>query len=213
MAFHNISLPFWEIKAGADGGPVDNVRIIRSDQGVVQAAILSSRQIEKWKVTYPVVGKAAYDSFDAFFRVRRGPAHTFRFRSPSGYSVGITNNPATGVDTYTSVEQFGTGDGVTTAFQLKRRFVSGSEFLDQPIKKPQATGLRIYLNGVLQGVGYSVVDTTGVVTFAVAPGAGVVVGWAGYFDIEVRITHLDLRWSEKAIYNGEVEFEVEEVLR
>lgn len=213
MAFHNISLPFWSIKAGVNGGPVDNVRVLNSDSGVTQVAILSSRPIERWKVTYPVAGQDDYVELDSFFRVRRGPAHTFRFRSPAGHSVGITIDALTGAESYSSVEPVGTGTGAQTAFQLKRTLVSGAESTEVPIKKPVAAGLRIYLNGVQQMSGWTLNDTTGVVTFAVAPGAGVVVGWAGYYDIEVRISHQELRWSERSLFNGEIEFELEEVLR
>lgn len=51
---------------------------------------------------------------------------------------------------------------------------------------PAKNRIKIYLNAVLQVSGYTVDHTTGVVTFSVAPGAGVAVSSDFDFDVPVR---------------------------
>ncbi len=83
-------------------------------------------------------------------------------------------------------QTLGTGNGSLTTFQLVKNYTSGAYSYSREIKKPVSGTVKIYLNAVLQGSGYSVDYTTGVVTFTAAPGAGVIVSSDFDFDVPVR---------------------------
>ncbi|MSU92040.1 TIGR02217 family protein, partial [Rhodobacteraceae bacterium 2CG4] len=80
----------------------------------------------------------------------------------------------------------GTGDGTTTAFQLTKLYASGAQSWTRVITKPVTGTVRIALGGVEQPSGWTVDTTTGVVTFAAAPGAGVAITAGFEFDVPVR---------------------------
>jgi len=91
------------------------------------------------------------------------------------------------LDNAATTAQFGTGDGVTTTFQLGR--VIGSFF--EPLygafggsiaSNALSGNPSVYVNGVLQtfGTAYTI-SSTGLVTFTSAPGAAAVITWTGYF--------------------------------
>lgn len=83
-------------------------------------------------------------------------------------------------DSIALLEPFGTGDGVTTAFQLKRAFGAFTESVKNVANAPA-----IYKAGVLQGANYSV-SNTGLVTFTPAPGANVALTWSGTYYFRCR---------------------------
>ena len=83
-------------------------------------------------------------------------------------------------------QAIGTGDGATTAFQLMKRYASGSQTWLRTITKPVAGTVRVAFDGEEQLSGWSVDTTNGVVTFDSAPAEGVAIT-AGYaFDVPVR---------------------------
>ena len=83
-------------------------------------------------------------------------------------------------------QPIGTGDGTKTAFQLVKRYASGAQSWTRAITKPVAGSATIALGGAPQASGWSVDETTGVVTFASAPTAGVAVTAGFTFDVPVR---------------------------
>lgn len=83
-------------------------------------------------------------------------------------------------------QNIGTGNGTLTAFQLTKTYVSGSNTYVREIKKPVTGTVKIYLNSLLQGSGFTIDHTTGIVTFTIAPGAGVAVTADCDFDVPVR---------------------------
>ena len=99
-----------------------------------------------------------------FFNARRGSFDSFLFED-------ITDNLAT-------AQQFGTGNGSTTAFQLSRTMGGGTGFLE-PVMN---------LNGTPTITGGSVasISSTGVVTFSSAPSSGAVLSWTGNYYFRCR---------------------------
>jgi uncharacterized protein (TIGR02217 family) len=63
----------------------------------------------------------------------------------------------------------------TPVFQLVQWYTSGEVSEKRIISKPVGGTVQIYENGVLQTSGVTVDTTTGIVTFATAPGSGVAV--------------------------------------
>jgi uncharacterized protein (TIGR02217 family) len=167
----------------ARGGPEWSTAIISCPSGFKQRNINRADFIGRWAIEYDLLTadqlKALYD----FFVARRGMAYGFRFVAPEANNVPTA-----------SPEQFGTGNGSATTFNLKRVHTSGPRSYERRILKPMAGGLtyvsgsstiKIYDNGVEQTSGVTVSSTTGVVTFAVAPANAHVLTWSGDYHVPV----------------------------
>lgn len=97
-----------------------------------------------------------------FYNSLNGGAYPFAFTDPDDNEV--------------TAQEFGEGDGTTTAFQLVRSYGGFTEPVYLPTGTPQ-----IYVAGVLQSTGYTI-GATGVVTFTSAPVSGAALTWTGTFD-------------------------------
>jgi uncharacterized protein (TIGR02217 family) len=117
----------------------------------------------------------------AFFEARNGRLHGFRFKDWGDHKSCLPSGTPSPAD-----QAIGTGDGATTQFQLAKRYTSGAQSWTRAISKPIAGSVTIALNGAPQPSGWSVATTTGLVTFATAPGAGVGITAGFAFDVPVR---------------------------
>jgi uncharacterized protein (TIGR02217 family) len=126
-----------------------------------------------------VRSEADLQSLIAFFRARRGAAKGFRFRDAmDNSSSGMTDAP-------TMLDQvIGTGDGITTAFPLIKRYGVGAEAERRRITRPQAGSVLVAVNDVAAS-GWTLGEG-GVVSFAVAPLAGATITAGFRFDVPVR---------------------------
>jgi uncharacterized protein (TIGR02217 family) len=83
-------------------------------------------------------------------------------------------------------QQFGTGDGVGTVFQLRKLYARGSHQFWRDIAKPFGTIL-IGVNGVLVADTEYMIDmATGIVTFDAPPTDTHALTWGGQFHVPVR---------------------------
>ncbi len=112
----------------------------------------------KWEMSYEFLretaGFAELETLAGFFLARHGAFDTFLFADPSepnsvaGYSVG-------------------TGDGLTTSFQLTKTYAGFAE----PIGYVDQTTLGVSVGGVMQASGWSLIMPNTIV-FITAPAAG-----------------------------------------
>lgn len=87
-------------------------------------------------------------------------------------------------DSRVSQMQFGTGDGVTTVFQLGRSIGGGTDVIQNLNGTPA-----IYSNyAPVSSADYSI-GSTGIVTFNTAPVSGVALSWTGGFYFRCRFQH------------------------
>lgn len=129
----------------------------------------------KYTAPFKNVSEAAYIAIKEVFLVVRGKAHTFLHRDWGDFKAV---NAA-----------FGTGDGTTTVFQLRKVSTVGAGTYERVITKPNsAAPLELPFSVKVAGVttGVAVDDTTGLVTFASAPASGAALTWSGEFDVQVR---------------------------
>lgn len=118
-----------------------------------------------WNVVY-----TEWQTLVGFFNLRGGSYDSFLFADPE-------DNSAT-------TQQFGTGDGSTTAFQLTRTLGSYNE----PVFDVNSAPL-IYINGVLKTVTtHYTISSVGVVTFTSAPANATVLTWTGTYYRRVRFS-------------------------
>jgi uncharacterized protein (TIGR02217 family) len=101
----------------------------------------------------PAIG-TDYQTLFGFMELQYGQLSTFWFQDKYDYQTTLSN--------------FGTGDGITTTFQLAREQGGASHLIYAPWTAPAPI---IYINGVLQSSGYTI-SASGLVTFTAAPGSG-----------------------------------------
>jgi len=161
------------ISYGSFGGPQFNTNIITVSSGFEQRNINWSQARAKYTVNHGVKTEADIASLLNFFRTVQGRAIAFRYKDWSDYQA--------------VAESIGTGDALTTQFQLKRTYTYGAGLIthERVINKPVAGSAIIYLDGVADPTAI-VDDTTGLVTFTTPPAAGVAITADFEFDVPCR---------------------------
>lgn len=177
--FHEVSLPL-AVAIGASGGPERMTDVVRLASGVESRNARWSGSRRRWEVGGAAVRLDVAHELIAFFEARRGRCHGFRFRDPIDFKSCAPEGVVSGLD-----QPLGVGDGVTTAFQLIKRYASGAAWAERAITKPISASVVVAVNGEITDA-FGADDATGVVTFDTAPVSGAVLT-AGYvFDVPVR---------------------------
>lgn len=187
MAFHDTRLNV-KVELGALYGP-------RGSTTVWEAASGYEKRNRNWAdmkcegdVGYGLLTEWVEDDFPiieeivSFFRARDGRAHTFRFKDWSDYQIGDQDDPLA------TRQAIGEGDDSATAFQVFKRYTSGSTTKDRDVHLLVSGTLFVYVGGTLQteGVDYTANYLTGVVTFTSAPTYPEEVAVTVEFDNHVR---------------------------
>ena len=180
MAFHEVRFPD-NISRGARGGPVRRTQIVELASGDEERNASWANSRRRYDVAYGIRRADDLASVVAFFEARNGRLHGFRFKDWGDHKSCLPSGTPSPTD-----QSIGTGNGATTAFQLAKRYASGSQTWVRTIAKPVAGSVAVALNSAPQASGWSVDTTTGVITFTIAPGAGVAVTAGFEFDVPVR---------------------------
>jgi len=143
-----------------------------TDFGFYRAWSIGSRNISREKI-----GKLV-----AFYLARSGTLQRFRYKDWADFHALHDGTEESGY--------LGVGDGAEVEFQLVKRYVV-SDIQDRAITKPVSGSVSVYFDGVAQGSGWSVDTVTGLVTFTVAPGVGIVITADFEFDVPARFTSLN----------------------
>ncbi len=155
-------------------------RIQKAVSGKEFRSAWMSAPIYTFRLSYEVLREAAsfqeIQQLVAFFNNVRGSFDSFLYSDPNDNSITAQN--------------FGTGNGVQTAFQLMRGYGGNLEAVGQLNGAPS-----IYLNGVLQAAGFTV-GSNGLVTFTTAPVAGSALTWTGSYYYRCRFLQDTLEFNE-----------------
>lgn len=177
--FHEVSLPL-AVAIGAAGGPERVTDVVRLASGEESRNARWAGSRRRWEIGGAAMTADVAHDLIAFFEARRGRLFGFRFRDPTdwkscapGAAIGATDQP------------LGIGDGLTTVFQLSKRYTSGEAWITRAIRKPVQGSVVVAADGVTAAA-FGVDHATGEVTFAVAPGAGVVLTAGFAFDVPAR---------------------------
>ncbi|MBZ0130608.1 MAG: DUF2460 domain-containing protein [Rhodobacteraceae bacterium] len=180
MAFHEIRFPD-NISRGARGGPERRTQVVELASGDEERNASWANSRRRYDAAYGVRRSDDLAAVVAFFEARNGRLYGFRWKDWGDYKSCLPSG-LPGPDD----QAIGTGDGVTTEFQLAKAYVSGAQTWARTITKPVAGTVTLAIDGVAQASGWSADTTTGLVTFAAAPASGTVIT-AGYeFDVPVR---------------------------
>lgn len=179
--FDEVQLPL-RIGFGTRGGPGFSTEVITLDGGYERRTQFWSQARRSYDAGTGLCSASDIVLLQAFFQARAGRARGFRLKDWTDFT-----SAADGVSAPQAGDQIiGTGDGARMQFQLSKTYASGSVQHQRLIRKPLAGSVLLALGGVAQGSGWSVDSTTGVVSFAVAPGSGVAVTTGFAFDVPVR---------------------------
>lgn len=195
MTFHEVRFPT-AISRGAQGTLERRTDVVVLGSGYEERNGRWADSRRMYNAGYGVKTLIELYEVMAFFEERRGRLHGFRWRDPLDATSGAPGDVISPLD-----QQIGTGDGVTTAFQLKKRYGSVHAPWSRDINKPVTGSVRVAVNGVekTNGPDFTLDQTTGQVIFSVpeTPANGVIVT-AGYaFDVPVRFDtdRLDINLS------------------
>ncbi len=196
-AFHETLFPL-DIALNSEGGPQRRTEIVALVSGHEQRNAQWAHSRRSWNAGYGVKSMADIEKVTAFFEARRGRLHAFRFRDPFDHQSGAYGKANAAGD-----QLIGDGDGTTLAFPLMKTYASGGAEYRRRIAKPVAGSVRVAVNG-FETAAFTADETSGVVTFAVAPPAGAVIT-AGYvFDCAARFDSDALRINLAAFRAGDI---------
>lgn len=167
MGFHEVLFPL-DIAYGSAGGPGFSTNIIELDSGAEQRVARWGDARHRYNVAYGIRSYVQLYDLIEFYIARRGPANGFRFRdytdcttSANGYAIELGGAIQTPDD-----QLLGVGDGITTQFQLIKRYIHGGFSRIRKITRPVAGTTKLKINDVeyAEGTGWSVDTTTGIIT-------------------------------------------------
>lgn len=195
MAFHEVRFPVG-ISRSAKGGPRYRTTILTSASNFEQRAKEWDESSYQWSINLLGKSPEEIDSLIEFFHLRAGAAHGFRFKDWTDYYAGL----AWSGDTLevSSPNEIGTGDGVETDFQLVKVYSDSEATVTRKIVKPVASTVRIFVDDVEAESGWTVDESTGIVTFGVAPSSGEIITWVGEFDVPVRFDSDEMNLSHES---------------
>lgn len=180
MAFHEIRFPD-NISRGARGGPERRTQVVELASGDEERNASWANSRRRYDLAYGIRRADDLAAVVAFFEARNGRLYGFRYKDWADYKSNLPSQVISPTD-----QQIGTGTGGLKVFQLIKRYTSGAQTWVRTIAKPVAGTVRVALGTVEQMSGWTLDATTGVVTFTVAPGNGVIVRAGFEFDVPVR---------------------------
>ena len=182
MSFHEVQFPPG-ISYGSSGGPGFSTSIVQVDSGAEERISRWNSARRRYDARYGVKSLEELDALRDFYLARFGAAHGFRWKDHADFTSASNHRSAPAFGD----EVIGTGDGATESFQLKTRYTSGEIYtVTRNITKPVEGTTVVGLDGVEQASGWSVNNSTGIVTFTTAPGSAVEVTAGCEYDVPVR---------------------------
>lgn len=195
--FHETLFPL-DISLNAEGGPVRKTEIVTLVSGHEERNAQWAASRRSWNAGYGVKSMADIEKVTAFFEARRGRLYGFRFRDPFDHQSSVYGKAATPQD-----QLIGTGDGTSLALSLVKTYENGGASYLRRIAKPVAGSVVVAIDGV-ETAAFTEDETTGTVTFAVAPPAGAAITAGFVFDCAVRFDTDALRINLAAFRAGDI---------
>ena len=176
---------------GSTGGFEFSTTAVKTDDGGVETNENWAFPLRRYEIAHNVKTPEDIALLRSFHAARRGASRPFLLKDWFEYTT-----KADGVSAAAMIDQpLGVGDGVTTAFQLVKRYADSVSPIDVPVLWPVAGTVLIAKDGIAAPTGWTVNRGTGIVTFSVAPTLGAVLTAGFQFDVPVRFEDDMLRIS------------------
>ncbi|MBA3910610.1 MAG: TIGR02217 family protein [Rhodobacter sp.] len=200
MAFHEIRFPA-NLSFGSVGGPERRTEIVTLANGFEERNTPWAHSRRRYDAG---VGLRSLDDVAmliSFFEARAGQLHGFRWKDWSDFKSCAPSGTPGPAD-----QLIGTGDGVTTVFQLQKTYVSGLQQYTRPIRKPVAGTVvaGVSEDPKIAGLEFEVDIKTGEVTFMLPPDVGTRVTAGFEFDVPVRFDSDGIQTSVASFQAGDV---------
>jgi uncharacterized protein (TIGR02217 family) len=200
MPFHEVRFPT-NMSFGSIGGPERRTEIVTLANGFEER---NTRWAHSRRRFDAGVGMRSLDDVEtliAFFEARQGQLFAFRWKDWSDFKSSIPSQ-----DVQFQDQVIGTGDGVTTQFQLSKTYTSGAASYRRPIGKPVLGTISVGIEGDIQTdtVHYTVDTFAGLVTFDLAPEEDAAVTAGFEFDVPVRFDTDGIKTSLASFKAGDV---------
>ncbi len=195
--FHETLFPL-DISLNSEGGPMRRTEIVALVSGHEERNAQWANSRRSWNAGYGVKSMADIEKVTAFFEARMGRLYGFRFRDPFDHQSSAYGKAIEPVD-----QIVGTGDGSSLAFSLAKIYENGGASYSRRISKPAQGSVRAAIDGA-ETLAFTADETTGTLTFAVAPPAGAVITAGFLFDCPVRFDSDALRINLAAFRAGDI---------
>lgn len=200
MAFHEIRFPT-NLSFGSVGGPERLTEIVTLANGFEERNTPWAHSRRRYDAGVGLRSLNDIETLIAFFEARAGQLHGFRWKDWSDYKSCLPSSSPDPED-----QMIGTGDGVTTIFQLQKTYISGLQDYTRPIRKPVLGTVVVAVAGdpKIEGIEFDVSPETGEVTFTLAPDLGTRVTAGFEFDVPVRFDTDAIQTSVASFQAGDV---------
>ncbi len=200
MAFHDIRFPV-NLSFGALGGPERRTEIVTLANGHEERNTPWEHSRRRYDAGMGLRSLDDLELLIAFYESRRGPLHAFRWKDWADWKSSRPSMPTTPTD-----QRLSFGDGVTTTFQLRKRYQSGDADYFRPIRKPVPGTVTVAIadDQKVEGVEFEVDAATGILSFFTAPDIGALVTAGFEFDVPVRFDTDRIAVSLASFNAGEV---------
>ena len=182
--FHETRFPT-AISRAAHGGPERRTDVIVLGSGAEERNARWADSRRSYNAGYGVKTLDDLHAVIAFFEERRGRLYGFRWKDHADFRSGPPSTAPTALD-----QQLGIGDGITSTFQLAKKYGADHAPWSRRITKPVAGAVLVAIDGTPVDVGTDVIvhATTGLLTFDPEhiPAEGAVITAGFEFDVPVR---------------------------
>ena len=159
------------------GGPERKTEIVTLGSGFEERNAVWANSRRRYDAGYGVKSLDDLHAVIAFFEARNGRLAGFRYKDWSDFKSCAPGAAVSPRDQATAAID-------ATHVQLIKTYTSGPSGWTRLIAKPVAGSVRLAVGGTEVTSGFTVDTTTGIVTFASAPGGAVTAGFE--FDVPVR---------------------------
>lgn len=200
MAFHEIRFPA-NLSFGSVGGPERRTEIVSLANGFEERNTPWAHSRRRYDAGVGLRSLNDIETLISFFEARSGQLHGFRWKDWSDFKSCLPLSvPAFGD------QLIGTGDGITTVFQLSKTYQSGLQSYVRPIRKPVAGTVLVAVAGdqKIEALEFTVDHETGEVTFDLAPALDTRITAGFEFDVPVRFDTDTIQTSVSSFQAGDV---------
>jgi uncharacterized protein (TIGR02217 family) len=200
MAFHEIRFPA-SLSFGSVGGPERRTEIVTLANGFEERNTPWAHSRRRYDAGLGLRSLDDVETLIAFFEARTGQLHGFRWKDWSDFKSCAPSEKPGPED-----QLIGTGDGVTTVFQLQKTYVSGLQRYSRPIRKPVAGTVLVAVaeDPKIESLEFTVNLETGEVAFVLPPQLGTRVTAGFEFDVPVRFDTDVIQTSVASFQAGDV---------
>lgn len=200
MNFHEVRFPA-NLSFGSVGGPERRTDVVTLANGFEERNTPWAHSRRRYDAGLGMRSLDDIETLIAFYEARQGQMFGFRWKDWSDYKT----SRATGEVAFDD-QVIGSGDGVTTRFQLSKTYRSGEFAYQRPISKPVLGTVRVGVeqDELKEKVDYELDLSTGEVSFMHPPADRMSIVAGFEFDVPVRFDTDRIQTSVASFQAGDV---------